>query len=57
MDIVLLSAATLWTVFMCDKAASSANSASARAEATIDIDHGIEELERNLEAKIRQQIK
>lgn len=51
---IALSAATLWTVYMTHKAKDSANVAAARTEATISIDHGIAELERNLEAKIQQ---
>ena len=52
---IALSVATLWTCYMTDKAARSATAATAYTEATISINHGIEELERNLEAKIRQQ--
>lgn len=54
MDLIAVAAATLWTIFMADKAASSADAASARTEATISINHWIEELERNLEAKTHQ---
>lgn len=57
MDLIAVAAATLWTIYMTDKAARSASDATAYTEATIGIDHGIEELERNLEAKIRQQNK
>lgn len=57
MDLIAVAAATLWTIFMADKAARSASDATAYTEATIGIDHGIEELKRNLEAKIRQQNK
>ena len=56
MDLLFLAASTLWTIFMADKAVSSADSASARTEATISINRGIEELERNLE-KLRNQQK
>nr|DAD93073.1 MAG TPA: hypothetical protein [Siphoviridae sp. ctHEr2] len=55
MDLIAVAAATLWTIYMTDKAARSAGDAAAYTEATIGIDHGIEELERNLETKIRQQ--
>lgn len=52
---IALSVATLWTCYMTDKAARFATAATAHAEATISIDHGIEELERNLESKTNQQ--
>lgn len=51
---IALGCATLWTVYMTHKAKDSANAAAARTEATIDIDHAIAELERNLEAKTHQ---
>ena len=54
---IALGCATLWTVYMTHKAKDSANAAAARTEATIEIDNAIAELERNLEAKIRQQNK
>lgn len=57
MDLIALAASTLWTLVMTHKAKDSANAAAAYTEATIDIDHGIEELERNLESKIHQQNK
>lgn len=51
---IALSVATLWTCYMTDKAARSATAATAYAEATIDINHAIAELERNLETKTHQ---
>ena len=51
---IALGCATLWTVYMTHKAKDSANAAAARAEATIDINRAIAELERNLEAKTHQ---
>lgn len=57
MDIIALAASTLWTLVMTDKARSSAEAAAAYTEATIEINRSTAELERNLEAKIRQQNK
>ena len=51
---IALGCSTLWTVYMTHKAKDSAAAAAARTEATVSIDHGIAELERALEAKIRQ---
>ena len=51
---IALGCATLWTVYMTHKAKDSANAAASRAEATIDINHAIAELERNLETKTHQ---
>lgn len=57
MDLVVLAASTLWTLVMTNKAMSSAEVAAAYTEATIEINRSTAELERNLEAKIRQQNK
>ena len=57
MDLIALAASTLWTLFMTNKAMSSAEVATAYTEATLEINRSTAELERNLEAKIRQQNK
>lgn len=57
MDLIVLAASTLWTLVMTNKAMSSAEVAAAYTEATIEIDRSTAALERNLEAKIRQQNK
>lgn len=54
MDLIALAASTLWTLFMTNKAMSSADVATAYTEATIEINRSTAELERNLEAKIQQ---